>query len=318
MSSRLLALCSLILFTVCPPFCPPLQSQAAHPADSTELLKNCNTVLFLGDSITFAGQYVQYFETALRLALPNRSDLQILNLGLSSETVSGLSEEGHAGGKFPRPDLHERLSRVLEKTRPDLIFACYGMNDGIYLPLEDSRFAAFKEGMLRLHKKAEAAGAKIVHLTPPSFDPGPGAKNNGFNYNETLDAYSIWLIEQRSTGWNVIDLHFPMNREIQTRRDAQPDFRFAQDRIHPNSEGHWVMAREILSALALPTEEFTQNPAHTQLVGLIRTRSDLLKLAWLSETGHLRPGVPKGLPLPEADAQAAGIAKQIQSLIETK
>ena len=50
-----------------------------------------------------------------------------------------MSEEGHAGGKFPRPDLHERLDRALPKTKPDLVFACYGMNDGIYLPLDEAR-----------------------------------------------------------------------------------------------------------------------------------------------------------------------------------
>ena len=37
--------------------------------------------------------------------------------------------------KIPRPDLHERLERVLTQTKPDLVFARYGMNDGIYLPL---------------------------------------------------------------------------------------------------------------------------------------------------------------------------------------
>lgn len=316
--AKRIALCLLLLANPCTPLCPPRQCQAAEPSPSADLLKNCKTAVFLGDSITFSGQYVQYVETALRLSLPDRPDLQILNLGLSSETVSGLSEDGHAGGKFPRPNLHERLARVLKKTKPNLIFACYGMNDGIYLPLEESRFGAFKEGIRKLHREAEAAGAKIVHLTPPSFDPGPGEKPGAFNYNATLDAYSTWLIEQRSEGWNVIDLHFPMNREIQIRREADPEFRFARDRIHPNSEGHWVMAREILRALALPTEDFTQNPAHTQLLGLVRTRSDLFKLAWLSETGHQRPGVPNGLLLPDANAEAAKIAEQIQSLIRTQ
>ena len=66
--------------------------------------------------------------------------------GLPSETVSGLSEPGHAGGAFPRPDLHERLERVLEQTRPDLIVACYGMNDGIYHPFTEARFEKYQAG----------------------------------------------------------------------------------------------------------------------------------------------------------------------------
>ena len=69
-------------------------------------------VLVLGDSITYGGDYVAFLEAYLKLKFPEQN-LDILNLGLPSETVSGLSEEGHAGGNFPRPDLHERLDRTL-------------------------------------------------------------------------------------------------------------------------------------------------------------------------------------------------------------
>src|SRR5437660_34552 len=137
-----------------------------------QFLPGVHRILFLGDSITQSGQYVDDIETQLLLHFPDRK-IEIINCGLSSETVSGLSEEGHAGGAFPRPDLHERLDRVLAKVKPDLVFACYGMNDGIYLPFSDDRFDKFKRGMIKLHEKVTAAGAKIIHLTPPVFDPMP-------------------------------------------------------------------------------------------------------------------------------------------------
>ena len=69
-------------------------------------------VLFLGDSITQGGTYIEIIDAALKAQHPE-SEIEIIPHGLSSETVSGLSEEGHAGGKFPRPDLHERLDRAL-------------------------------------------------------------------------------------------------------------------------------------------------------------------------------------------------------------
>ena len=102
-------------------------------ADDAEMLAGAGRVLFLGDSITYSGQYVELIEAYFVTRFPKRQ-IEFLNLGLPSETVSGLSEPGHAGGAFPRPDLHERLARVLEKTKPDVVIACYGMNDGIYLP----------------------------------------------------------------------------------------------------------------------------------------------------------------------------------------
>jgi lysophospholipase L1-like esterase len=106
-------------------------------------------VVVLGDSNTQAGGYVSFMSYYLDKLYPNKS-FDIIGLGLASETLSGLSEDGHAGGKFPRPCLFERLGRVLEKAKPEVVFACYGINDGIYQPLDKDRFAAFQKGVTKL------------------------------------------------------------------------------------------------------------------------------------------------------------------------
>jgi lysophospholipase L1-like esterase len=108
---------------------------------ATNGVPDARRIVFLGDSITYSGLYVDYIEAVLLTQFPNR-DIELINIGLPSETVSGLSEPGHAGGAFPRPNLHERLDRVLQKLKPDLVLACYGMNDGIYYPFGEERFAA--------------------------------------------------------------------------------------------------------------------------------------------------------------------------------
>ena len=130
-------------------------------------------VVFLGDSITQAGGYVAFTTYYLEKLYPKK-DFDILGLGLASETLSGLSEDGHAGGKFPRPCLFERLGRLLEKAKPEVVFACYGMNDGIYLPLDKDRFAAFQKGVTKLIEQCKKAGAKQIYLvTPPIYDFSP-------------------------------------------------------------------------------------------------------------------------------------------------
>ena len=145
-------------------------------------------ILFLGNSITYSGLYVAQVETYLRLKYP-KNKYEFMNLGLPSETVSQLSEENHADGRFPRPALQERLTRVLAQTKPDLVFASYGMNDGIYLPFDENRFQKYKDGIEWLHTEIEKIGAKIVHLTPPIFD-----ERKGKEYAKVLDIYSIWLL----------------------------------------------------------------------------------------------------------------------------
>ena len=63
-----------------------------------EQVWSARRVLFLGDSITAAGPYVANFDTWL-VAQKRPQTPVVINAGLPSETVSGLSEEGHAGGQ---------------------------------------------------------------------------------------------------------------------------------------------------------------------------------------------------------------------------
>ena len=211
-------------------------------------LLNAKRVVFLGDSITYSGQYIAYLETFLATRFPNRAT-EFINLGLPSETCSGLSEEGHAGGKFPRPDVHERLQRVLDKLQPDLIVACYGMNCGIYLPLAEERFAKYQEGIRRLRAAAESAGAKVIHLTPPTYDPQPLKGGGSASYNGVLDRYSEWLMSQQANGWTVIDIHGPMNAHLAARRKQNPKFVLAGDGVHAGTTGHWLMTQAIINAM---------------------------------------------------------------------
>ena len=292
-------------------------------------------IVFLGDSITYGGQYIEIVDAYLAARYPE-SPHELLDLGLPSETVSGLSEPGHAGGNFPRPDLHERLKRVLDKTTPDLVVACYGMNCGIYHPFSLERFEKYQAGIVKLRTAVETAGAKIVHLTPPVFDPQPIKQRTlpaGLvefrqpydGYNEVLDRYSEWLLAQRERGWQVIDLHFPMNQFLAKQRQDNPGFALAKDGVHMDATGHWLAAQQILLAWGTPEKEIVSAKTADELLNslphgpeiwrLCQQRQRLLKDAWLADIGHLRPGMKAGTRLPEAQRQADELARQIRSLV---
>lgn len=311
----------------------PLTFKAAPPVDMPAKLSGAHRVVFLGDSITYASHYVEDIEAYFDTRFP-KQPIEWINVGLSSETVSGLTEAGHAGGKYPRPDVHERLARVLEKAKPDLLFVCYGMNDGIYQTFDPERFSKFQDGMKWLHEQVTAAHVKIVHLTPTVFDPSPikaklsqdgggGFSHPSASYNEVLDRYSAWLVDQhKSAGWEVVDVHSAMNRWLAERRKQNPDFNFTKDGVHPDEAGHWVIAKEILKFLGAGDLENASNPAAmvsgnphgAEILKQVHQKQELLRDAWLSEIGHKRPGVKPGLPLAEAEAKAAAIDKQIRDL----
>ena len=291
-------------------------------------LPDVKRVVFLGDSITHAGGYVSAIETAIYLQHPE-SHIELINLGLPSETVSGLSEPGHAGGAFPRPDLHERLQRVLELAKPNLVIACYGMNDGIYYPLGDDRFEKFKDGMERLHIAVEKSGAKIIHLTPAFFDalpikdrllPAglPEYRQPYAGYDDVLEAYSNWLLGKKKGGWEVLDVHTAMKTAVLEQRKTNPTFTFAGDGVHPNIEGQIVVASPLASHWGLKLDAAPSiDAAKVESVKkLVDKKQQVLKLAWLSHTKHVRPGIPQGLPIADAEKEAAQIDQQIRDLLK--
>lgn len=277
-------------------------------------------VVFLGDSITHAGGYIACLEAEL-IARGVEPRPELLNLGLPSETCSGLSEPIHP---FPRPDVHERLDRALEKTKPDVVVACYGMNDGIYYPYSRERFEKYAAGIRKLEKKVHAAGARLVLMTPTVFDPPPTKENKNLqpagrpeyswkepyrDYDKVLERYAQWLLKERSDQVAMlVDLRTPLRRFLAKKRAEDPKFVIAGDGVHINDAGHRMVAEAIANAWGLPGPL----QADAKTVALVRKKQTILHNAWLSHVGHKRPGMKPGLPISDANAAAEKIDREIQ------
>ncbi|HEV7925473.1 MAG TPA: SGNH/GDSL hydrolase family protein [Verrucomicrobiae bacterium] len=307
-----------------PTFSAGAAEDAAGSARTAEMLRGVHRIVFIGDSITQAGDYVVDCECWL---LTHGFQVEVLDLGLASETVSDLTVEENAphlkAYGFGRPFLSERLDRVLAASKPDLLFACYGMNDGGSLPADATGTKRFAEAITNLREAASKAGVKrVVICTPPVFDD-KGDAHQRF-HDENLARYTAWLLSKRAKGWDVVDIHTPMRRALDEGRAKNPDFKFAGDGVHPGREGHWVMAHEILTQFfgakldgATCSEDFF--PAHgSEIRELVHERSVLLFDAWMTQIGHKRPGVAggpgvkPGPSITEANVKAAEIGQQIQ------
>jgi lysophospholipase L1-like esterase len=238
---------------------------AAEPAAAPPAPK---MIFFLGDSITKAGGYVRTIKDEMGKLYP-ASPPQIHNFGHMSETVSNLSEAYHPGR---RPCVLNWIDQVLAE-KPDYVVACYGINDGIYHPLNETRFTAYKTGIETLIKKSNAVGAKLILLTPPPYaNPGPPfpegtdaagrealyAKANaeaeieaekdpnkfGYRtayqyYDHVLESYCKWLLTlDGKDGVSVVDIRTPMLARIKETHGG--------DAIHPNGTGHAIMAETFM------------------------------------------------------------------------
>jgi lysophospholipase L1-like esterase len=265
-------------------------------------------VVFLGDSITQSGGYIAFTTYYLEKLYPMK-DFDIIGLGLASETLSGLSEDGHAGGKFPRPCLFERLRRLLEKARPEVVVACYGMNDGIYLPLAGDRFAAFQKGVTNLIEQCKKAGAKQIYLvTPPIYDFS--SRKDEFNYDGVLTEYAKWETRLKLPGVSVIDLHTAM-RKARDARTAP----FSRDKVHPGDDGHLLMAKTILTAFgAKVPDETLETIKAAPLFKLIEQKRAIRSAAWMKHIGYTREKMVKPEPLGTAETDAAKLQEKIDAI----
>jgi hypothetical protein len=147
-------------------------------------------------------------------------------------------------------------------------------------------------------------------------------------YDEVLERYSAWLLGQKSTGWDIVDVHGPMKQFLSEARRRDPSYRLADDGVHINATGHWLIAREILPhwgvrdrlvVEAVNGEKVMAGKPHgLAILKLVQKKQRILKDAWLTTTGHKRPGMNQGLPLKDAQQQAHELDAEIDALVGRK
>lgn len=292
------------------------QSPQFPPADAKR-------VVFLGDSITYAGHYVAMIETQW---LQEGRTLEVINMGLPSETCTGLSEPDHP---FPRPNVHERLERCLEQVKPDILVACYGMNDGIYHPFSEQRFRQFQKGIQTIIDAANKRDVELVLMTPPPFDPLPMKKKGKLvnresptfawfsiyeNYDsEVLKPYSDWLLTL-APNIRVINLRDPILNLNAEKRKTNPDFVMSGDGVHIDLEGHTVLARTFLVAFGSKPSLDTDS----ELYKAVKHRQTIMGNAWLTKVGHKRPKMKAGSTLEDAREKTKPLSMKIAKLAKSK
>lgn len=286
-------------------------------------------ILFLGDSVTDDGKYIAYMDMYFRYHMPDKK-LDFINLGVSSETASGLSEPDHP---FKRPCVHERIDRALSESKPDWVVVCYGINDGIYYPFSEQRFNAYKIGIINIINKIRNIGAEIILMTPPPFDgksminttllPDNAEKFSYMepfrDYDNVMEVYSNWILnEMKKEVDRVVDIRTPIKHYIETKRSTNPDY-ISGDGIHPNAQGHWIMTKALIKALfniSLEQEPYyIMNPQASPVFTLLMERFLLLSSAWKEHVGHSNPYKAESMPLTEALCLSSEMAEGIKELV---
>ena len=235
-------------------------------------LKDGDTVVFYGDSITAQRLYTKDIEEFLLTRYPTLH-VRFLNAGVPGDSVNG----GYAG------TIAERVHRDVAPFHPAMITVMLGMNDGGWGQGSAEIDAAFQKGfraLLDALRKA-APGAALTLICPTPYDEiTHGTEFPG--YSRVIDKFAedvsgIGAQLQASGDKNILvaDFNRPLRAALEHAETEFPQLAplIVPDRIHPAEIGHWIMAAALMSAWHVNpvVSRLALNAAGAQAIDAYRT-----------------------------------------------
>ena len=201
-------------------------------------LKDGDTFVFLGDSITHQCLYTQYVEDYIYTRYPERR-IHFHNAGVGGDVAQNALD---------------RFDEDVAAHKPKFISILLGMNDGSYRPFDQAVFDRYQTGMTTLLDRIQTLGAAAIPITPTMHDAraarmGPRASEpRDTYYNGVLSLYGAWLREMaQQRGLGFVDMYGPLNQITLDQRRSAPEWTMIKDAVHPGPTGQVVMAAALIA-----------------------------------------------------------------------
>ena len=206
------------------------------------LVKDGDTLAFLGDSITQLGQQNPdgYVNLTIRALAAEGVNVKPIKAGIS----------GHKSN-----DMLKRLNRdVLSKNPRWMTLSC-GVNDvwhqdfgeGKGVQLED-----YKANITKILDACAASNCTVIVLTATMFERKEMEKDK---HNVKLAPYNEWLrAEAKRRNLPLADL----NAAMWAAHERDPKVKLTRDGVHMVAAGDRLMARGVLAAMGVPESSFAK------------------------------------------------------------
>jgi lysophospholipase L1-like esterase len=209
-------------------------------------LKNGDTVVFYGDSITDQRLYTAFTEAYVLTRFPQLR-VKFIHSGWGGDRVTG-------GGGGP---VDVRLQRDVIAYKPTVMTIMLGMNDGRYKPFDADVLNTFTAGYENIVKTVRAAlpNLRITAIQPSPYDDVTRAPLFEPGYNSVLIRYGHFLQElSKKDNLSVADLNTGVVDALRKANEADPQLaqKIIPDRVHPGAAGHLLMAEGLLKAWGAP------------------------------------------------------------------
>lgn len=254
-------------------YCLGLSAQAQTIAP----FKKGDRVVFLGNSITERGHYHSYIWLYYMTRFPNLK-LEIINAGVGGDRVS---------------HMEKRFDSDVVPMKPTYLIVSFGMNDSGYeynkpgveaFAREEVRKS--HEAWLALEQKIKALNIdRVALLGSPPYEENAALKPLVLKgKNSTIqEIVAFQRAEAQKNNWGFLDLNAPM-LELNTRfQESDSCFTLCGiDRIHPDNDGHMVMAYLFLKAqglAGLPVAGLTIDAAAKRVTEELNCKVSALKIS---------------------------------------
>ncbi len=269
-----------------------LVAQPRTPVTKLDL-KDGDTVVFLGDSITHQCLYTQYIEDYYFTRYPDL-DVRFHNAGVSGDRAT------HALRRFESDvaDFKPKYTTIL-----------LGMNDGSYRRFDQEIFDAYERDMSALMDKLDGLGSTVIAMGPTMYDSRVARtkpprwlkdqeqiKQATRYYNAVLAFYGTWLRDEAvHRGMGYVDLMAPLNAHSTQVRLTEPDFTVIPDAVHPDANGQAIMAFEFLEQMnsdrsvstitaTLPKDKWVVRAGKTGGISHVEGNEDMLRFTFLARS----------------------------------
>jgi lysophospholipase L1-like esterase len=240
-TTRLIAglLISAFLFFV--PGASRLKAAQEIPDSSTAQFRAGDRWCAVGDSITHTGFYTDYIYLFYATRFPDRP-IDFFNCGSAGDTAKGTVA---------------RLQKDILRHHPTVATIMLGMNDvrrGFYSSKfnppdaqaqRDAAIEVHVANMRTLAEKLQAAGARLIFITPSIFDDTVEFQSEKYSGVNAALARCSENARKLAKEFNapLVDFHGPMTRLNREQQKLNPKFTLiGPDRIHPKEIGSFVMA----------------------------------------------------------------------------
>ena len=227
----------------------PVQAQKNIPP-----FKKGERVVFVGNSITHGGHYHSFIWLYYMTRFPNLP-ITIMNGGIGGDSAW---------------DIKKRLDEDVFSKKPTYMTMTFGMNDVGYYDFwkENAQELAqrqikksFESYQVIEKRMQKADGVTKVMIGGSPYEETSKIENKAFpNKNNAMQKVDEFLqASAEKNGWGFVDFNRPM-LEI-NKREQQKDSLFALcggDRIHPDNDGHLVMAYLFLKAQGLTGKKIAE------------------------------------------------------------